>query len=151
MIVICSSCYSSHPKDSTKRSSTTNGISLEIAMPASVRAGQPIEMVLELTNTSPRAIFFGQIDGVHELGIHVLDSKKATPELTPLGKDRLLGNPNKYNTQTLLPNQSREWHVELNTLFKLVPGTYLVSASIELNRQLYPFVVSVDGVKIKIL
>jgi hypothetical protein len=154
LIVICASCYTPQSKDTIQMSSTKNGIQFKVAIPAAVQTGEEIGMVVKLTNPTAQTIYYGERSGVRELGIRVRDSKQASPELTALGKINIgedgSRNMSFYRIEALDPGQSHEWHVDLNALFKFTPGTYLVSTSIKLNDQLDPFVISVDGVKLRI-
>jgi hypothetical protein len=134
--------------------SRTNGVKLEITVPTPIQSGRVVELTIKLSNTSPRAIYFGEINGVCELNIRVVNSNKVAPERTPLGNISLgghsLGGTWSYITKVLWPGRSHEWHVDLNTLFKLVPGTYYVSVSIQVNRRLKPFTISVEGIEFAI-
>jgi len=152
LMAVFTSCSALQPKGSVTTTATKNAIKLDITLPGSAQAGHAVDVVVRLTNTGPVTVFFPEIDGVRELGIRVLDSNSATPELTDLGKARLgTGSSQegyeKYVIKALASGQYHEWRIDLNALYKLAPGKYHLSLSIELNLHLTPFVISEDPVE----
>jgi hypothetical protein len=134
-----------------KMTSMTNGVKLEVRLPAAIQSGRAVQLTVRLSNASPRAIYFARIDGMRELNIRVINSNKIAPEPTPLGKKIFSARATFTDINTPLePGQSHEWHVDLNTLYKLVPATYFVSVSIGVNRFLKSFTISVEGIEFAI-
>jgi hypothetical protein len=133
--------------------SLSNG--LVSTVPAAIQSGQAAELTIKLSNASPQTIYFGRIDGLRELNIRVTNSNKIAPELTPLGKKAHAFASSRfasYRNTPLEPGQSHEWHADLNTLYKLEPGTYFVSGSIDVNHivNVNPFTISVEGMEFAI-
>ncbi|HEY3760349.1 MAG TPA: hypothetical protein VGN23_01185 [Verrucomicrobiae bacterium] len=136
-----------------KTSSGKNGVTVEVSLPGAVSAGQAVEMVVNVTNAGPKSIFYW--DWIRTLGIHLVDSNNAMPEMTPRGKrgpDSVIDNGIYYATPLLLelkPGKHYEWHVDLGTLFILKPGKYLVSLKLKLNQLVpggtAPFDISTDS------
>ena len=133
----CSSSQTLHDGTIAKTSLGKNGVTVEVSLPDAVSAGQPVEMVVNVTNAAPQSVFY--LNWIRTLGIHLVDSNKATPEMTPRGKsgkDSVIDNGIHYATppvEELKPGAHHEWRVDLGTLFKLKPGTYLVSVNLKLN------------------
>jgi hypothetical protein len=108
-------------------------------------------MVVNVTNAAPQSVFF--MTWIRALGIQLVDSNKATPEMTPRGKsgpDSVIDNGINYATpqiSEMKPGEHYEWRVDLGTLFILKPGKYLVSVNLELNGAVpgvTPFEISTD-------
>jgi len=135
-----------------KTSSEKNGVTVEVSLPDAVSAGQPVEMVVNVTNAGPQSVFF--MSWIRTLGIHLVDSNKATPEMTPRGKsgpDSVIDygiNSATPQISELKPGEHYEWRVDLGTLFILKPGKYLVSVKLKLNQpglgESVPFEISTE-------
>ena len=148
----CSSSRTLHNGTITKTSLEKNGVTVEVSLPDAVSAGQPVEMVVNVTNAGPKSVFY--INWIRALGIHLVDSNKATPEMTPRGKsgpDSVIDNGIHFATpavEELKPGEHHEWRVDLGTLFILKPGKYLVSVKLKLNQptleETVPFDISTD-------
>ena len=91
---------------------------------------------------------------IRALGIHLVDSNKATPEMTPLGNsgpDSVINPGITFAIpphRELKPGEHYEWRVDLGTLFILKPGKYLVSVKLKLSQAALegtvPFDISTD-------
>ena len=134
----CSSSQILHNGTITKTSSEKNGVTVEVSLPDAVSAGQPVEMVVNVTNAGPQSVFY--MNWIRSLGINLVDSNKATPEMTPRGKsgpDSVI-DPGIHSAtpavEELKPGEHYEWRVDLGTLFILKPGKYLVSLKLKLNQ-----------------
>jgi len=144
----CSSSQILHNGIITKTSSGKNGVTVEVSLPDAVSAGQPVEMIVNVTNAGPQSVFY--MPWIRTLGIHLVDSNKATPEMTPLGKDSVIdwGSFATPAEEELKPGEHYEWRVDLGTLFILKPGKYLVSLKLKLNQLVpggwVPFEISTD-------
>lgn len=148
----CSSSQTLHNGTIAKTSLEKNGVTVEVSLPDAVSAGQPVEMVVNVTNAAPKSVFY--LNWIRTLGIHLVDSNKTTPEMTPRGKsgkDSVIDNGIHYATpaaEELKPGEHHEWRVDLGTLFILKPGKYLVSVNLKLNMPTLggtvPFDVSTD-------
>jgi hypothetical protein len=147
----CSSSQTLHNGAVVKTSSEKNGVTVEVSLPDAVSAGQPVEMVVNVTNAGPQSVFF--MPWIRALGIHLVDSNKATPEMTPRGKS----GPNSVidwgsfatpAAEEMKPGEHYEWRVDLGTLFILKPGKYLVSLKLKLNQpapgEWVPFEISTE-------
>jgi hypothetical protein len=155
LVLTCSSCQSLQHREIDKTSSGKNGVTVEVSLPDAVSAGQPVEMVVNVTNAVPQSVFF--MTWIRALGIHLVDSNKATPEMTPRGKsgpDSVIDPGITYAIpphRELKPGEHYEWRVDLGTLFILKPGKYLVSVNLKLNMPALggtvPFVISTDPLK----
>ena len=135
LILANSSCQTLPNGEITKTSSGKNGVTVEVSLPDAVSAGQPVEMVVNVTNGAPKSIIY--MNWIRTLGIHLVDSDKATPEMTPLGKDSVIDYGIYYAmpaVDELKPGEYHEWRVDLGTLFKLKPGKYHVSVKLKLNQ-----------------
>lgn len=132
-----------------KTSLEKNGVTVEVSLPDAVSVGQPVEMVVNVTNAAPKSVFY--LNWIRTLGIHLVDSNKATPEMTPRGKDSVIDYGIYYATpavEELKPGEHHEWRVDLGTLFILKPGKYLVSVKLKLSQPALggtvPFEISTD-------
>ena len=136
LILANSSCQTLPNGEITKTSSGKNGVTVEVSLPDAVSAGQPVEMVVNVTNSGPKSVFF--LNWIRTLGIHLVDSNKATPGMTPRGKsgkDSVIDNGINYAmpaVDELKPGEHYEWRVDLGTLFILKPGKYRVSLKLKL-------------------
>jgi hypothetical protein len=134
----CSSSQTLHNRAVTKTSSEKNGVTVEVSLPDVVSAGQPVEMIVNVANAGPKSVFF--MTWIRALGIQLVDSNKATPEMTPRGKsgpDSVIDSGIYYAIpphRELKPGEHYEWRVDLGTLFALKPGKYLVSVKPKLNQ-----------------
>ena len=147
-----SSCQTLHNGAFKKSSLEKNGVTIEVSLPDAVSAGQPVEMVVNVTNASPKSVFY--LNWIRTLGIHLVDSNKATPEMTPRGKsgpDSVIDYGINYAIppiRELKPGEHHEWRVDLGTLFILKPGKYLASVKLKLNQPALegtvPFDISTD-------
>jgi len=63
----CSSSQTLHNGAITKTSLKKNGVTVEISLPDAVSAGQPVEMVVNVTNAAPQSVFF--MTWIRALGI----------------------------------------------------------------------------------
>ncbi|HWY31306.1 MAG TPA: hypothetical protein VNX46_11145 [Candidatus Acidoferrum sp.] len=152
LILANSSCQTLHSGEITKTSSGKNGVTIEVSLPDIVSAGQPVEMVVNVTNAAPQSVFF--MSWIRALGIHLVDSNKATPEMTPRGKsgkDSVIDDGISFATPQITelePGEHYEWRVDLGTLFILKPGKYLVSVNLKLDQPALegtvPFDISTD-------
>jgi hypothetical protein len=148
----CSSSQIFHNGTIMKTSSGKNGVTVEVSLPDAVSAGQPVEMVVNVTNAAPKSVFF--MTWIRALGIQLVDSNKATPEMTPRGKsgpDSVIDYGINFATPQiteLKPGEHYEWRVDLGTLFILKPGKYLVSVKLKLSQPALegavPFEISTD-------
>jgi ABC-type Fe3+-hydroxamate transport system substrate-binding protein len=148
----CSSNQTLHNKTITKTSLEKNGVTVKVSLPDAVSAGEPVEMVVNVTNAAPQSVFF--VTWIRALGIHLVDSNKATPEMTPRGKsgpDSVIDYGINYATPSmteLKPGEHYEWRVDLGTLFILEPGKYLVSLKLKLSQSVpggaVPFEISTE-------
>ena len=148
-LIGCSSSQTLHNGTIAKTSLKKNGVTVEVSLPGAVSAGQPVEMVVNVTNAAPKSVFY--LNWIRTLGIHLVDSNKATPEMTPRGKDSVIDYGIYYATpavEELKPGEHHEWRVDLGTLFILKPGKYLVSVKLKLNQPVsggtVPFYISTD-------
>jgi hypothetical protein len=134
----CSSSQTLHSGAILKTSLEKNGVTVGVSLPDAVSAGEPVEMVVNVTNAGPQSVFF--MSWIRALGIHLVDSNNATPEMTPRGKsgpDSVIDYGINYATPSmteLKPGEHYEWRVDLGTLFILKPGKYLVSVKLKLNQ-----------------
>jgi hypothetical protein len=134
----CSSTQKLHNGAVVKTSLEKNGVTVEVSLPDAVSAGHPVEMVVNVTNAAPQPVFF--MTRIRALGIHLVDSNKATPEMTPRGKsgpDSVIDYGINYATPSmteLKPGEQYQWRVDLGTLFILKPGKYLVSVNLKLSQ-----------------
>jgi hypothetical protein len=148
----CSSSQTLHNGTVKKTALEKNGVTVEVSLPGTVSAGQPVEMVVNVTNAGPQSVFF--MPWIRALGIHLVDSNKATPEMTPRGKsgpDSVIDYGINYATpqiRELKPAEHYKWRVDLGTLFILKPGKYLVSLKLKLNQpapgESVPFEISTE-------
>jgi hypothetical protein len=148
----CSSSQTLHNGTVKKTSLEKNGVTAEVSLPGAVSAGEPIEMVVKITNAGPQSVFF--VTWIRALGIQLVDSNKATPEMTPRGKsgpDSVIDYGINYaipSMRELKPGEHYEWRVDLGTLFILKPGKYLVSLELKLSQSVpggaVPFEISTD-------
>jgi|ERR1700722_5545715 len=145
----CSSSQTLHNGTITKTSSEKNDVTVEVSLPDAVSAGQPVEMIVKITNAGSQTVYYGCVDGIRELRIHLVDSRNAVPELTPAGK-KVIGVPEdyySYRVEALKPGEHYEWRVNLATLFNFRPGTYQVSVNLGFNSAVpgvTPFEISTD-------
>ena len=131
----CSSSQLLHNGAVKKTSTEKNGVTVEVSLPEAVSTGQPVEMVVNVTNAGSQTVYYAHVDGIRELRIHLVDSRNAMPELTPEGR-KSIGVPESYYeylVEPLKPGEHYEWRVNLATLFNFRPGTYQVSVNLELN------------------
>jgi len=134
----CSSSQTLHNGTVKKTSLGKNGVTVEVSLPDAVSAGEPVAMVVNVTNAGPQSVFF--MSWIRTLGIHLVDSNKATPQMTPRGKsgpDSVIDygiNSATPQISELKPGEHYEWRVDLGTLFILKPGKYLVSVNLKLNQ-----------------
>jgi len=133
----CSSSQTLHNGTITKTSLGKNGVTVEVSLPDAVSAGQPVVMVVNVTNAGPQSVFY--LPWIRTLGIHLVDSNKATPEMTPRGKsgpDSVIdwGSFATPAEEELKLGQHYEWRVDLGTLFILKPGKYLISLKLKLSQ-----------------
>lgn len=152
LVLASSSCQSFHNGAFTKTSVEKNGVTVEVSLPDAVSAGQPVEMVVNVTNAGPKSVFF--MTWIRALGIHLVDSNKATPEMMPRGKsgpDAVIDYGISFATpdvEDLKPGEHHEWRVDLGTLFILKPGKYQVSLKLKLNQRVpggtAPFYISTE-------
>ncbi|HEX5397632.1 MAG TPA: hypothetical protein VFY06_01100 [Verrucomicrobiae bacterium] len=152
VVLTSSSCQSFRDRQINKTSSEKNGVAVEVSIPGAVSAGQPVEMLVNVTNAGPNSVFFKT--WISALGIHLVDSNKATPEMTRRGKsgpDSVIDSGIVYGLPTMKELKSREayeWRVDLGTLFILRPGEYLVSLKLKLDATApggaVPLVISTD-------
>jgi hypothetical protein len=152
LVLASSSCQTFHNGAFTKTSLEKNGVTVGASLRDAVSAGQPVEMVVNVTNAGPESVFY--LPWIRTLGIHLVDSNKATPEMTPRGKsgpDSVIDNGIHFATpavEELKPREHYEWRVDLGTLFILKPGKYLVSVKLKLNQPALegavPFDISTD-------
>jgi hypothetical protein len=148
----CSSSQTLHNGTVKKTSMEKNGVTVEVSLPDAVSAGEPVEMVVNVTNAGPQSVFF--MPWIRALGIHLVDSNKATPEMTPRGKsgpDSVIDYGINYatpQTRELKPGGHYEWRVDLGSLFILKPGKYQVSLKLKLNQpapgEWVPFEISTE-------
>ena len=148
----CSSSQTLHNGAVKKTSSEKNGVTVEVSLPDAVSAGQPVEMVVNVTNVASKSVFF--MNWIHALGIHLVDSNKVPPEMTPRGKsgpDSVIDYGIHYATPAvaeLKPGEHHEWRVDLGPLFILKPGKFLVSVRLKLSQpalgEWVPFEISTD-------
>jgi hypothetical protein len=147
---VCSSCCTfvakteidPQIKENMKKSSIANDVELEISLPGSVVVGDPVEMVLRLTNQGIQMRYWTHTNGVYELGINVDDAKNSAAALTILGQQEGAGpfNPFSYLNvasrvgSELPPGDSHEWRIDLSKYFVLAPGSYTVSATMLLGQ-----------------
>jgi hypothetical protein len=149
----CLSSQTLHNGAVKKTSTEKNGVTVEVSLPDAVSAGQPVEMVVNVTNAGPKSVFY--MNWIRALGIHFVDSNKATPEMTPRGKsgpDSVIDYGINFATpavEELKPGEHHEWRVDLGTLFILKPGKYLVCVKLKLNQPApegtVPFEISTDS------
>ena len=148
----CSSSQTLHNRAIMKTSLEKNGVTAEVSLPDAVSAGQPVEMIVKITNAGSQTVYYGCVDGIRELRIHLVDSRNAVPELTPAGK-KVIGMPEiyfSYRVEALKPGEHYEWRVDLATLFIFRPGTYQVSVNLEFNSAVpgvTPFDISTDPLR----
>ncbi len=152
LVLASSSCQTLQNREIMKTSSEKNAVTVEVSLPGAVSAGQPVEMVVNVTNAGPKSVFY--MNWIRSLGIHLVDSNKATPQMTPRGKsgpDAVIDNGIHYATpavEELKPGEHHEWRVDLGTLFILKPGKYLVYVNLKLNQPApegtAPFDISTD-------
>jgi hypothetical protein len=134
----CSSSQTLHNGAVTKTSLEKNGVTVEVSLPDAVSAGEPVEMVVNVTNAAPKSVFY--MNWIRALGIHLVDSNNATPEMTPRGKsgpDSVIDygiNSATPQISELKPGEHYEWRVDLGTLFILKPGKYLVSVNLKFSQ-----------------
>jgi hypothetical protein len=146
----CSSSQLLHNGTVKKTSTEKNGVTVEVSLPEAVSAGQPVEMVVNVTNAGPQSVFF--MTWIRALGIHLVDSNKATPEMTPRGKsgpDSVIDYGINFAIPPmteLKPGEHYEWRVDLGSLFILKPGKFLVSVNLKLSQSVpggtVPFYIS---------
>jgi hypothetical protein len=138
VVLTCSSCQSLQHRETNKTSSEKNGVTVEVSLPDSVSAGQPVEMVVNVINAGPKSVFY--LPWIRTLGIHLVNSNNVTPEMTPRGKrgpDSVIDYGINFATpflEELKPGEHHEWRVDLGTLFILKPGKYLVSVKLKLSQ-----------------
>jgi hypothetical protein len=119
-------------------------------------AFDPIEMSMRLTNLGPQMRTWTKHNGVHELGISVLDAQGTPVLLSDLGRESGLGPLDPFSrpgtariTQQLPPGASQTWQIDLNRYVVLTPGVYMVSAAMEIDE--HDFTVSVENVKFTVV
>jgi hypothetical protein len=148
----CLSSQTLHNGAILKTSLEKNGVTAEVSLPDAVSAGEPVEMAVNVTNAGPQSVFF--MPWIRALGIQLVDSNKAMPEMTPRGKsgpDSVIDPGYTFATpaaEELKPGEHYEWRVDLGTLFILKPGKYLVSLKLKLNQpapgESVPFEISTE-------
>lgn len=135
LVLANSSCQKLQNEKIMKTSSKKNDVTVEVSVPATVPTGQPVEMLVNITNAGPGSVFY--MPWIRALGIHLVDSNNTMPELTPRGKsgvDSVIDYGINSATPTLAelkPGGHREWRVDLSALFILKPGKYRVSVKPE--------------------
>ena len=151
LVLSSSSCQSLHNGAVVKTSSEKNGVTVEVSLPDAVSTGEPVEMVVNVTNAGPKSVFY--MPWIRALGIHLVDSNNATPKMTPRGKsgpDSVIdwGSFATPAAEELKPGEHHEWRVDLGTLFILKLGKYQVSLKLKLNQRVpggtVPFNISTD-------
>lgn len=152
VVLAVTSYQTLHSKEIVKTSSEKNGVTVEVSIPGAASAGQPVEVVVNVTNAAPESVFY--LPWIRALGIHLMNSNKITPEMTPRGKsgpDSVIDYGINYAfpaVEELKPGAHHEWRVDLATLFILKPGKYMISVNLELNQPVIggwaPFEISTD-------
>ena len=133
--LILISCQTLQSKEIRKTSLGKQDVTAEVSVPNSVSPGQPVEMLVKITNDGSQTVYYACVDGIRELGIRLVGYANSVPELTPSGK-KVIGVPEiyfSYLVEPLKPGEHYEWRVDLATLFNFRPGTYQVSVNLEFN------------------
>ena len=154
LVLTSSSCQSLQHGEINKTSLKKNGVTVEVSLLDTFSAGQPVEMVVNVTNAGPESVFYQP--WIRTLGIHLVDSNGAMPEMTPRGKsgsDSVIdsGSFATPAVEELKPREHHEWRVDLGALFILKSGKYLVYVKLKLNQPApegtAPFEISTDPLK----
>ena len=84
-LIDCSSSQTLHHGAVKKTSSEKNGVTVGVSLPDAVSMGQPLEMVVNVTNAGPKSVFF--MTWIRALGIHLVDSKVQAAQDQPKAQD----------------------------------------------------------------
>jgi hypothetical protein len=132
------SCTADELENHSQKCMATNDVELEVAMPASNKAEQRIDMYVNLLNTSFEPTFYEEIGVNQELNICIYGPLNLSPGISPDVKNshwqKIDGEIYRRVSRQLNFGEPHAWHVYLNSIFKLPPGKYTASISIELYR-----------------
>jgi hypothetical protein len=131
-----------------------NDVEIEVSIPAVVKSGDSVKMLVRLINNSKQRLSCLKVNDIYELGIKVVDANNKPVELTQQGLSKISGFPNAINERQIEPGQFYEFKVDLARYFKLGPGKYAASVTID-SLAVAPgtqsvFTLSVSGVNFEI-
>lgn len=110
-----------------------NQAELKLSVTRSKEKTGSIVLLVQLQNTSSSIISWRAFNDVYELGIEIHDSKGNPVSMTKAGESMIKASPLHYGLiGSLNPGKSRKWSLDLNDYFKLTPGKYILSTTINI-------------------
>ena len=129
-------------------------VELDLILPPVFKLGENIRVTVKLTNKSNRTVYWGNVDGVRELGLVVRNNRGEEERKTPQGV-KLLGESDRFHYKfintPLEPGASKEWSIDISDAFSSNPGNYFISARMTLDSHAEEFFVAVTNVPFKIM
>jgi hypothetical protein len=138
--------------NNTKKTSQTNGIELDASIPTEVQIGRPVELYIKMTNNGKNAFSYGEIDGFQEFGINIFNNKGNPVARRKRGAGGIgtTITQSRWVLRVLKPGESVERNIDLSQYFAFDTSGYSISISVELDRDVNPSKVSIEGLAFKI-